>query len=206
MTRTPISSTKRLVPAQPAKKLGKPAKKSSKPAKKRPAQGRKVKEEARSMMKPKIALPIEVARTQIDYDPDLYGRAGFLKITDGTSPLVPPNGDTLLHLLFFIIYTKEGSDLLRSNGPKSAATPELAKANLKKALLQRFPTIEDDRPDSVLDPVIDAHFAADWYVEALNANNPTEQSEYQQQYSQALLVILGELHDDALKHEFSMLW
>jgi hypothetical protein len=202
MTRTPSSSTKRIASARAAKKLSKAAKKPSKPVKKQNTQMRKVKEE-RNMPVPKI---IEVTRTAIDYDATLYGAAGFLKITSGAPPLVPPNGDTLLHLLFFIIYTKEGSDLLRANGPASAATPELARANLKKALLQQFPTIEDNRPESVLDPVIDAHFAADWYVEALKTNNVADQAEYQQQYSEALLVILGELHDDALKHEFSMLW
>jgi hypothetical protein len=205
MTQTPRSSTKRLASAQAAKKLSNTAKKSSKPVKKRITRARKVREE-RKMPKPKLALPIQVARTKIDYDPRLYGAAGFLQIANGTPQLRPPNGDTLLHLLFFIIYTKEGSDLLRANGPASAATPDRARANLKQELLRRFPTIEDDRPDSVLDPIIDAHFAADWYVEALRANNTADQAEYQQQYSQALLVILGELHDDALKHEFSMLW
>lgn len=158
------------------------------------------------MIKPKIAVPIEIARTEIDYDPTLAGGAGYLKVSNGAPPLKAPNGDTLLHLLFFLIYTREGSDLLRANGPTSAATPELAKANLRTALLQLFPTIEDDRPNSVLDPVIDAHFAADWYVEAVKAKDPTEQAEYQALYSQKLLAILGELHDDAMAHEFSMRW
>lgn len=203
MTRTPRSSTKRIAPAQAAKKLSK-AKKSSKPVKKQPAQVRKVKEA--EMIKPKIAVPIEIARTAIDYDSTLSGNAGYLKIASGTPPLKPPNGDTLLHLLFFLIYTQDGLDLLRASGPTSAATPELAKANLKAALLQLFPTIEDDRPDSVLDPVIDAHFAADWYVEAVKAKDSAGQAEYQALYSQKLLAILGELHDDAMAHEFSMIW
>lgn len=206
MTRTPRSSTKRIAPAQAAKKLSKAAKKSSKPVKvkKQQTQVPKVKEE--QMSKPKIAMPIEITRTQIDYDPTLAGNAGYLKIANGTPPLKAPNGDTLLHLLFFLIYTKEGSALLSANGPTSAATPELAKANLKAALLQLFPTIENGRPDSVLDPVIDAHFAADWYVAAVKAKDSGRQAEYQLQYSQKLLAILGELHDDAMAHEFSMLW
>lgn len=204
MTRTPRSSTKRIAPAEAAKQLSKATKKSSKPVKKRHTQVPKVKEEA--MIKPKIAVPIEIARTAIDYDPTLAGGVGYLKISNGTPPLKPPNGDTLLHLLFFLIYTKEGSDLLGANGPTSAATPELAKANLKAALLQLFPTIEDGRPDSVLDPVIDAHFAADRYVEAVKAKDSAGQAEYQALYSQKLLAILGELHDDAMAHEFSMLW
>lgn len=214
MTRTPRLSTKRIAPAQAAKKVSK-AKKPSKPVKKRNAQVPKVKEEVKEvvkevvkeemMIKPKIAVSIEIARTEIDYDPDLAESKGFLRISNGTPALTPPNGDTLLHLLFFLIYTKEGWDLLRANGPTSAATPELAKANLKAALLRLFPTIDRDRP-SLLDQVIDAHFAADWYVEAVNAKDSDGQAEYQALYSQKLLAILGELHDDAMAHEFSMLW
>ena len=50
-------------------------------------------------------VTIEIARTSIEYDDELSGSAGFLKISPGTPPIVPPNGDTLLHLLFFLIYT-----------------------------------------------------------------------------------------------------
>lgn len=203
MTRTPRLSTKRIAPAEAAKKVSK-AKKSSKSVKTRIAKVSKVKEEA--MLKPKMVVPIEIARREITYDPTLAEDKGYLRISNGTPPLKPPHGDTLLHLLFFLIYTQEGWDLLRTNGPTSAATPALAKANLKAALLRLFPTIETNRPDSVLDPVIDAHFAADWYVEAVKAKDTDGQAEYQTLYSQKLLAILGELHDDAMAHEFSMLW
>jgi hypothetical protein len=205
MTRTPRSSTKRIAPAQAAKKLSSAAKKSSKPVKKRFSQVQKVKKEAK-MFTTKLAVPIEVDRTDIEYDAELAKNKGYLKISDGTPQLQPPHGDTLLHLLFFLIYTKEGADLLKKYRPTTTATPALAKANLKAALLQLFPTIEDGRPDSVLDPVIDAHFAADWYVHAVNAKNATDQAAYQALYSLKLLAILGELHDDAMAHEFSMLW
>src|SRR5262249_39706709 len=124
----------------------------------------------------------------------------------GDLPIVPPNGDTLLHLLFFLIYTAEGGQVLKDNGPDSAATPDLAKANLKAALLARFPTLTDANRPGLLDTVIDAHFAADWYVAAFEGGNATEQLAQQAIYSQKLLAILGELHDDAMAHEFSMRW
>lgn len=201
MTRTPRLSTKRIAPAEAAKKVSKAKKPSKSISKARIPKVPKAKAEA--MIKPKIAVPIEIARTQISYDPNLVQNKGFLKISDGTPPLTPPNGDTLLHLLFFLIYTQEGLDLLQANKPTSGGTLVQAKANLKAALLALFPTIEDGRPDSVLDPVIDAHFAADGYV---TAKNSVEQAQYQAIYAQKLLVILGELHDDAMAHEFSMLW
>lgn len=203
MTRTPRSSTKRIAPAEAAKKVSKAPKRPGKPVKRGSPPARPVKAK---LIKPKVAVPIEITRTVIDYDPTLAATKGYLAITSGTPPLKPPHGDTLLHLLFFLIYTQEGGELLRANGPTSAATPEQAKDNLKAALLRRFPTIDSGRPDSVLDPVIDAHFAADWYVEAVKTKSPGNQAEYQRMYAQKLLAILGELHDDAMAHEFSMLW
>jgi hypothetical protein len=202
MTRTPRSSTKRIAPAAAAKKVTKPARKPSKPGNKRTTKVAK----AEAMIKPKIPVQIRVARTEITYDAKLAEDKGYLRISDDTPRLKPPNGDTLLHLLFFLIYTQEGFDLLRANGPTTAATPAQAKANLKAQLLLRFPTIEAGRPDSVLDPVIEAHFAADQYVEAVNQDDGKAQDEYREAYSQKLLAILGELHDDAMAHEFSMLW
>lgn len=203
MTRIPTSSTKRIAPARAAKKLSKPAKKLNKAGKKKPP--RKPPPKPRNLV-PSEIRPIEVDQTAIDYDATLAKNRGYLKVSPGAPPLEDPHGDTLLHLLFFLIYTKEGSELLKANGPDSAATPEQAKANLKAKLLDRFPTIEDGRPNSVLEPVIDAHFAADGYVKALADEDGDEQAEYQELYEQKLLAILGDLHDDAMAHEFSMLW
>lgn len=203
MTRTPRLSTKRIAPAEVARKVSK-TKKPSKPVKTRNSKGTKVKVAA--MMKPKTPVQIKIARTAIEYDPKIIETKGYLTISDGEPALRPPNGDTLLHLLFFLIYTQEGFELLDANRPTTAAAPEQARASLKAALLRRFPTIDDDRPDSVLDPVIDAHFAADRYVAAVEQDNTDDQAEYRAMYSQKLLAILGELHDDAMAHEFSMLW
>jgi hypothetical protein len=200
MTRTPRSSTKRIAPAEAAKKVTKPPRKPSKPGNKRTTKVSK------AMIKPKTPVQIKIARTEISYDSELAEAKGYLRISDGTPRLKPPNGDTLLHLLFFLIYTQDGFDLLRANGPTTAATPAQAKANLKAQLLLRYPTIETGRSDSVLDPVIEAHFAADQYVAAVNQSDSDGQAEYREAYSQKLLAILGELHDDAMAHEFSMLW
>lgn len=206
MTRTPRSSTKRIAPTEAAKKVSKAPKKPGKPVERQrsPASKKPAKVRA-AAVKPTIE-PIAVNRTEIEYDPTLAPTKGYLAIASGAPPLKPPHGDTLLHLLFFLIYTQEGGALLRANGPTSAATVDQAKDNLKAALLRRFPTIDSGRPDSVLDPVIDAHFAADWYVDAVKAGSVGDQAQYQKMYEQKLLAILGELHDDAMAHEFSMLW
>lgn len=213
MTKPPRSSTKRIRPANKppelAKKLRKPAGKAKKPASKAAAKVKvHVKAEDKAMkINPKTTTAlITIARTTIDYDDQLAAHAGGYTIAPGTPPIVPPNGDTLLHLLFFLIYTAEGGQLLKDNGPGSAPTPELAKANLKTALLAQFPALTDANRPGLLDAVIDAHFAADWYVEALEAGNVVQQQAQQAVYSQKLLAILGDLHDDAMAHEFSMRW
>jgi hypothetical protein len=150
-------------------------------------------------------LMIAVEKTSIEYTEGLSERSGFLKIEVGDPPIVPPNGDTLLHLLFFLIYTAEGRQLLSDNSPSSwgdSATSDLARTRLKIALGQRFPAIADDR----LDVVIDAHFAADEYVWALEAKDDLKKQQQEAIYSQKLLAILGALHDDAMGHEFSLVW
>jgi hypothetical protein len=216
MTRLPRSSSKRIRPANtplaPAKKLSKPAGKAKQPSK----DAAKVKatmkvmvkaEETAMRTKPQITTAtITIKRTAIEYDDQLARTAGGYTIAPGTTPIVPPNGDALLHLLFFAIFSSEGQRLFKANGPESAATPDLARASFKAELLARFPTLTDANRPGLLDAVIDAHFAADWYVKAYASGDATGMLAQQQAYSQKLLAILGELHDDALAHEFSMLW
>ncbi|HEX7841655.1 MAG TPA: hypothetical protein VF469_29500 [Kofleriaceae bacterium] len=144
---------------------------------------------------------IDVTRTDIEYDEALSERRGYLKIEMGDPSLLPQDGDSLLHLLFFLIYTADGRQLLVDNNPLKLA-PELARSRLKDALHQRFPTLGADR----LDIVIDAHFAADAWLAAHGASDSAGQQQQQALYSQKLCAILGALHDDALSHEFSMLW
>jgi hypothetical protein len=217
MTSPPRSSSKRIRPAStppaPAKKLSKPAGKAKKPSKDAAKVKAKMKvmvtaEEMAMKTRPQIATTatITIKRTAIEYDDQLAKTAGGYTIAPGTPPIVPPNGDTLLHLVFFAIFSSEGQRLFEANGPESKATPDLAKASLKAELLARFPTLTDANRPGLLDTVIDAHFAADWYVEAYESGDTARKLAQQQAYSQKLLAILGELHDDALAHEFSMLW
>lgn len=152
-------------------------------------------------MKPQTAT-IEITKTAIEYDPDLSAEAGCLEITDGSPPIVAPNGDSLLHLAFYLVYTAEGRQLLRTNRPWGTVTEAQARAQLTQILRQRFPTLDAGR----LDTVIDAHFAADAYVSAVQAKDDQQKARAQALYSQKLLAILGALHDDAMGHSFSLDW
>jgi hypothetical protein len=216
MTRPPRSSSKRIRSAStapaPAKKLSKPGGKARKPstdtAKMKPKAKAIVKVEDTAMKaRPKITTAtIAIKRTAIEYDDQLAKTAGGYTIAPGTPPIVPPHGDALLHLVFFAIFSSEGRQLFKANGPGSKPTVDLAKASLRAELLARFPTLTDANRPGLLDTVIDAHFAADWYVKAYEHDDDAGKLAQQQAYSQKLLAILGELHDDALAHEFSLLW
>jgi hypothetical protein len=148
-------------------------------------------------------LTIEVAKQDIEYIEELSEDSGFLSIGDGDPNIVEPHGDTLLHLLFFLIHTSDGRTLLGANRPQDdqAATADQARGTLKAAFKGKFKTIPDDR----LDVVIDAHFAADRYVKALESGHGDKLVQ-RQIYEQKVIAILGALHDDAMGHEFSMVW
>src|SRR5882672_7621545 len=124
MTSPPRSSSKRIRPAStppaPAKKLSKPAGKSKKPSKDAAKAKMKVMvkaEETAMKTRPQIArtATITIKRTAIEYDDQLAKTAGGYTIAPGTPPIVPPNGDTLLHLLFFAIFSSEGQQLFKAN-------------------------------------------------------------------------------------------
>jgi len=148
-------------------------------------------------------LEIEVTKTAIEYDPQLSATAGCYEITDGAKPIVAPNGDTMLHLVFFLVYTAEGRKLLLDNRPWGDPTQVAQlRTRLQAALRAKFAALADDR----LDTVLDIHFAADSYVAAVKTTNTAQMTQQQAIYSQKLLAMLGALHDDAMGQNFSLDW
>jgi hypothetical protein len=148
-------------------------------------------------------VTIDITRTDIEYDASVDHQVQY--VDTNVSLVKSPHGDTLLHLLAYLIYTAEGRTLLKKNRPsgwQGSLTPDQLRGRIKAALVLKFPTIADD----VIAVVIDLHFAADGYVAASNAHDDTREKEQEGIYVQKLLAILGALHDDALGHEFSMAW
>jgi hypothetical protein len=202
MTRTPRASTKRLAPAHAPNMLRDSAKKPSKPSEKAHTMALKGTVEMTTKPKIPVSVPIQITLNSIEYVDGLAEGAGYLSISPGNPDIKSPNGDTLLHLLFFLIYTQRGAQILSANKPGGSVTSDMARANLRAALLIEFPKIDPVR----LTSVIEAHIAADGYVSALESGDTAGQAVQQALYSQNLLAILGELHDDAMAHEFSMRW
>lgn len=142
---------------------------------------------------PVVEEVIEVTKTSIEYDDTLAGRVKLHNVCRDI--IESPDGDTLLHVVYFLIYTAKGRQLLQANGPDTPG----ARATLTATLLAEFPTLGDDR----IAMVIDAHFAADQYI---SAAGDAARQQAQRLYEQKVLAILGALHDDAMGHDFSLVW
>lgn len=142
---------------------------------------------------PGVEEVIEVQTTSIAYDDTLAARVKLHNVCGDV--IASPDGDTLLHVVYFLIYTAAGRQLLQAHGP----TQPDARAQLTAALRQQFPALCQDR----IDLVIDAHFAADQYVAA---GGDAAKQQAQRLYEQKVLAILGALHDDAMGHDFSLVW
>jgi hypothetical protein len=142
---------------------------------------------------------LAITKTSIEYDPWLSQRSGLLAIVDGSPPLVAPHGDTLLRVLFFLVYTGDGRKLLADS---TLADPDQTRDALRNALSKLFPDLARDR----LEAVIEAHIAGTAYVAAHRAHDGDGKLRWEAAYSQRLLAIMAALHDDAMGHEFSMIW
>ena len=142
---------------------------------------------------PRVEEVIEVKKTSIEYDDTLADRVALHNVCRDV--IATPDGDGLLHVVYFVIYTDRGRKLLLAN---TGAVPG-ARTTLTAALRKEFPALSDDR----LDMVIDAHFAADQYISAVG---DVAKQQAQRLYEQKVLAILGALRDDAMGHDFSLVW
>ena len=145
----------------------------------------------------------EIATT---YDPNLIDTAGFL-----TLPIPDPNrpigdyGKTLLHLLFWLTYTQKGREFLGQNHVKDANPPEPRKQAIRDALRTEFANFNVDN-EAVVTALTDAHFAAEDWVKANNANSLVERDKFEAIYKQNMSVVTWWLWEESLGNNFSLLW
>ena len=154
-----------------------------------------------------VTLPVRIAVTMEDirYDEDVLEEAGFLKMEPDDPELKSSDGGTVLRLLYYLVYTKEGRlRLLKYKFDRDAEeglrTGE-TRTTLKGLLQKRFPDLEDER----LEIALDAHFAASEYVTVVGKDN-VRANELQAIYRQKLAAMLGALYDDSMGRDFSCIW
>jgi|GEM_PF-3055808 len=126
------------------------------------------------------------------------------EVTQGKNGLDPTHGKTLLNLLWNLLHTRKGADMLHNNKPSSGGNNVQQRANLKAY----FADFGVTNP-SLQDALIDAHFAATQWVEhtkALPSVNVVAREQQEQIYLQKMSHVMWMLWEDAKGDDFSMAW
>jgi len=153
-----------------------------------------------------LPVTIKVTKTDIEYEEGRAEKTGYLTIGPGDPAMSSSDAASILHLLFYLVYTQEGRSLLLDNAFDRDATnnlpPGTTRARLKAALRARFPELEDAR----LEIALDAHFAAGEYAAADKQGDHVTMQRQQDIYKQKLTATLGALYDDSMSRDFSFVW
>jgi hypothetical protein len=154
---------------------------------------------------------IPIAKETIDpnavAEAPAFENAGFLTVQDDTNapPLNRGDRQSLLHLIFHFTYTKEGRKFLLTQRLQSG----LSEAQIGQALrdeIGRFGFV-DDTGGNVVDAIVQAHVAADKYAHGTpDGSVAAFDDEQQKRYIDAINIVLGALHDDALGKDFKLNW
>src|SRR5688572_3320694 len=110
----------------------------------------------------------------IDYDHTLNGLAGFLKVEpDPSKPARPSDQQTLLRLLFWMTYEREGREFITLH-----REPDKDENAIRQAWLATLTSVKFNIQGDVLrEAIIDGHLAASRYVAAFRINPTTAASE-----------------------------
>jgi hypothetical protein len=151
------------------------------------------------------SVPIEVTMLDIKYEEDVLDEAGFLKMEADDPELQSSVGGSVIRLLYYVVYTKEGRNHLLNytydRDAKKSLPQGTTRATLKGVLEKRFPYLEDER----LEIALDAHFAASEYVNVVGNDN-ARADVLQSIYREKLAAMLGALYDDSMGRDFSCIW
>jgi hypothetical protein len=141
---------------------------------------------------------------EINYDPSLNATAGYLTITDDKdNPITFPNDKRLLVLLFKLLYTFEGREMMRNNKPLKGV---LAPANEKN--LRDYFSKNGVTDLAVQNALVNAHVAAQKWADDFKAGPAYDQDRMDSEkvYLQNMSFITWSLLEDAKGHEYSMGW
>jgi hypothetical protein len=143
---------------------------------------------------------------QISYDPTLNTRAGYVDIKDpagSLAPLLPRDRQTLLFLLFKLMYTFEGRQFMRDNNVVDGKLTDQKQQNLIAYFAENGVT-----DNAVQNALINAHIAAQDWADAYNAGatRDDDRQAAEKVYLQNMAFVTWSLWEDAKAHEFSMGW
>jgi len=158
--------------------------------------------------------------TNISYDPSKREKLptgerkiGYLTIGDGQAPVKEPNPPleardrkSLLNLLFWLVNTREGNDFLEAHVPPSTGSGTAIRESMRTEFINKFGILNV----TLQDALIDGHFAATRWIQANkdmpSASAATAREENERVYQQKMSFVMWWLWEDAMGHDFSMLW
>jgi hypothetical protein len=146
-------------------------------------------------------------KSTISYDPSLNKTAGYYQLKeDKDKPLSAADKKQLLNLLFWLTYTKDGRDFVSTN----RESPERPEAAIRSALLKKFRDDFGIIDEALRLALINAHLAADRWVQANNRMPDTkaalDRELHEGVYQQNISFVMWSLWEDAMGHDFSMNW
>ncbi|HKP59743.1 MAG TPA: hypothetical protein VJV78_23630 [Polyangiales bacterium] len=140
------------------------------------------------------------------YNPKLTVDAGFFNaVTEDQDRPIGENGKTLLHLLFWLTYTKLGREFLAKNHVEDAEPTGPRIEAIRAALREEFLKFNVDN-EVVVTALTDAHLAAEDWVKANTAGSLVERDKFEAIYKQNMSVVTWWLWEESLGNNFSLLW
>lgn len=157
------------------------------------------------------------------FDPELTKNAGFLLDSPDPTKPIGEDGKRLLHLVYWLTYTRAGRQFLNDWKPSKQAVPPADRKPDSVVIAQlttRFTQDFNLTDQNVLEACIQLHFQATYWVDANaqviaataagNASSVTaataERDLYEANYKMYLSVITWQLWEDGIGHEFSLGW
>jgi len=149
------------------------------------------------------------------YDPELNLNAGYLLDSQDPGKPIGDDGKRLLHLIYWLTYTKIGRDFLRANYPSPQDPPpegRFTEAAVTATLRARFIQEFNLTNETVLNACIQLHFQATYWVDENKKFAEGDQTAlarrdlHESNYKMYLSVITWQLWEDGTGHEFSLGW
>ena len=132
------------------------------------------------------------------YDPIIHTHAGTAEID--RSALLDRFQAGLLHLVYWVIYDKEGRDFLRANRPSDILSEAQVRADLKSKF-EEYNVI-----GAAQEAMIAMHFAGLAWVDAFNAGDTAERDKQEAIFKQQLAAITWFLWEEGTGPLFALPW
>ena len=136
---------------------------------------------------------------KIDFNPNLNANGGYLNVTPDN---IGTNDQTLLHAIFWAVYTHPGRDFMHSLTLEADGSFSAANEQKLRNKLNEFGV----NAEAIVFAFVQAHVAALRWKVAHAAHDAVQEEIQTKAYQQYTALLTWSLWEDAQGHEFSMTW